>query len=414
MSIFEKIKEEALNQFIEVIEWLDNTGDTILYRFPVHGQEIKNGAQLIVRESQTAVFVFEGQVADVFTPGRYTIEGGNTPILSKLGAWKYGFNSPIKSEVYFVNTKQFTDMKWGTSNPIMLRDADFGIVRLRAFGAYSLRVADPAEFIRQIAGTNAQFQTEDIDGQLKRAIVTEFSDALGEMKIPALDLAAQYKELGEAIRAKINEDFSGYGLEVTKFYVENISLPPEVEAAMDKRASMGALGDAQKYMQFQAADALRDAAQNEGGGAGLGAGLGAGFAVGNQMANVFGGGQGPRRRSGRRRGNGAMPEPAASRTPRALNSARIAAARWKSQRYRASNAGPSCARAPSSARNADRARKRPSAPTASTSSRRALNSAPNAARKRKQPGKYVRIYILIRRIPEEFRDAFLACTAEER
>jgi len=293
MSIFDKIKEEALNQFIEVIEWLDNTGDTILYRFPVHGQEIKNGAQLIVRESQAAVFVFEGQVADVFTPGRYTIEGGNTPILSKLGAWKYGFNSPIKSEVYFVNTKQFTDMKWGTSNPIMLRDADFGIVRLRAFGAYSLRVGDPAEFIRQVAGTNATFQTEDIDGQLKRAIVTEFSDAVAEMKIPALDLAAQYKELGEAIRAKINEDFKGYGLEVTKFYVENISLPPEVEAAMDKRASMGALGDAQKYMQFQAADALRDAAQNEGGGAGLGAGLGAGFAVGNQMANVFGGAQGP-------------------------------------------------------------------------------------------------------------------------
>src|SRR5215213_3262046 len=291
MSILDKVKEAALNQFIEVIEWLDESRDTLLYRFPVAGQEIKNGAQLIVRESQAAVFVFEGQVADVFTPGRYTVEGGNTPILSKLGAWKYGFNSPIKSEVYFVNTKQFTDMKWGTSNPIMLRDADFGIVRLRAFGAYSLRVADPGEFIKQIAGTNAQFQTEDIDGQLKRAIVTEFSDALGELKIPALDLAAQYKELGEAIRAKINEDFSGYGLEVTKFYVENISLPPEVEAAMDKRSSMGALGDANRYMQFQAADALRDAAQNEGGGAGLGAGLGAGFAVGNQMANAFGGGQ---------------------------------------------------------------------------------------------------------------------------
>jgi membrane protease subunit (stomatin/prohibitin family) len=292
MSFFDKVKEAAMNQFIEVIEWLDDTGDTILYRFPVYQQEIKNGAQLIVRESQTAVFVFEGQVADVFAPGRYTIDGGNTPILSKLGAWKYGFNSPMKSEVYFVNTKQFTDMKWGTSNPIMLRDADFGIVRLRAFGAYSLRVADPATFIKEVAGTNAHFQTEDIDTQLKRAIVTEFSDAVAEMKIPALDLAAQYKELGEAIRAKINEDFKSYGLEVTKFYVENISLPPEVEAAMDKRASMGALGDAQKYMQFQAADALRDAAQNEGGGAGLGAGLGAGFAVGNQMANVFGGQQG--------------------------------------------------------------------------------------------------------------------------
>lgn len=292
MSFFDKVKEAAFNQFIEVIEWLDNSGDTILYRFPVYQQEIKNGAQLIVRESQAAVFVFEGQVADVFTPGRYTIDGGNTPILSKLGAWKYGFNSPMKSEVYFVNTKQFTDMKWGTSNPIMLRDADFGIVRLRAFGAYSLRVADPAMFIKEVAGTNAHFQTEDIDEQLKRGIVTEFSDAIGEMKIPALDLAAQYKELGEAIRAKINEDFGTYGLQVTKFYVENISLPPEVEAAMDKRASMGALGNVDNYMKFQAADALRDAAQNEGGGAGLGAGLGAGFAVGNQMANAFGGQQG--------------------------------------------------------------------------------------------------------------------------
>jgi len=287
MGIFDKVKEAALNQFIEVIEWLDDSGDTILYRFPVAGQEIKNGAQLIVRESQTAVFVHEGQVADVFTPGRYTIDGGNTPILSKLGAWKYGFNSPFKSEVYFVNTKQFTDMKWGTANPIMLRDNDFGIVRLRAFGGYSMRVADPATFIKEVAGTNAHFQTEDIDTQLKRAIVTEFSDAIGEMKIPALDLAAQYKELGEAIRAKINEDFRTYGLEVTKFYVENISLPPEVEEAMDRRASMGALGDANRYMQFQAADALRDAAQNEGGGAGLGAGLGAGFAVGGQMANAF-------------------------------------------------------------------------------------------------------------------------------
>lgn len=290
MSIFDKVKEAALNQFIEVIEWLDDSQDTLLYRFPVAGQEIKNGAQLIVRESQTAVFVFEGQVADVFTPGKYEIDGGNTPILSKLGAWKYGFNSPFKSEVYFVNTKQFTDMKWGTSNPIMLRDADFGIVRLRAFGAYSMRVADPATFIKEIAGTNAHFQTEDIEGQLKRAIVTEFSDSLGELKIPAIDLASQYKEIGEKIRGMINEDFKGYGLEVTKFYVENVSVPDEVQAAIDRRASMGALGNVDQYMKFQAADALRDAAQNEGGGAGLGAGLGAGFAVGNQMAGAFGAG----------------------------------------------------------------------------------------------------------------------------
>lgn len=291
MSIIDRIKSEALNQFIEVIEWLDDTGDTMVYRFPVAGQEIKNEAQLIVRESQAAVFVFEGQVGDVFAPGKYTIDGGNTPILSKLGAWKYGFNSPFKSEVYFVNTKQFTDMKWGTSNPIMLRDTDFGIVRLRAFGAYSLRVANPGEFIKEIAGTNARFQTEDIGDQLKRAIVTEFSDALGELKIPALDLAAQYKEIGEQIRGKINADFNEWGLEVVKFFVENISLPPEVEEAMDKRAQMGAIGNVDQYMKFQAADALRDAAQNEGGGAGLGAGLGAGFAVGNQMVNAFGGGQ---------------------------------------------------------------------------------------------------------------------------
>lgn len=304
MSIWEKVKNEAFNQFIEVIEWLDESNNTIVYRFPIHNQEIKNGAQLIVRESQAAVFVFEGQAADVFMPGRYTIEGGNTPILSKLGAWKYGFNSPIKSEVYFVNTKQFTDTKWGTANPVMLRDADFGIVRLRAFGAYSLRVSDPQTFIKEIAGTNGHFQVEDIDGQLKRAIVTEFSDAIGELKIPALDLAAQYKELGDVIRGKINEDFKSYGLEVTKFYVENISLPEEVEAAMDKRASMGALGNVDTYAKFQAADALRDAAQNEGGGAGLGAGLGAGFAVGNQMVNAFGGNQG----GGQQGGQTAQPQ----------------------------------------------------------------------------------------------------------
>ena len=292
MSFFDKVKEAAMNQFIEVIEWLDDSGNTILYRFPVQGQEIKNGAQLIVRDSQTAVFVHEGQVADVFTPGRYTVDGGNTPILSKLGAWKFGFNSPIKSEVYFVNTKQFTDMKWGTSSPIMLADADFGMIRLRAFGGYSMRVIDPSEFIKQVAGTNAQFQTEDIDEQLKRSIVTEFSDALGELEIPALKLAAKFKELGESIRVKINEDFKTYGLEVTKFYLESVSLPEEVQAAMDRRGAMGALGNVDQYMKFQAADALRDAAQNEGGGAGLGAGLGAGFAVGNQMANAFGGMQG--------------------------------------------------------------------------------------------------------------------------
>ncbi len=296
MGILDRVN--PFNQFIEVIEWLDDSSNTMLYRFPVKDQEIKNGAKLTVRESQAAVFVFQGQVADVFGPGMYTIDGGNTPILSKIGAWKYGFNSPFKSEVYFVNTKQFTDLKWGTMNPVMMRDTDFGMVRLRAFGIYTIRVADPRAFIKEVAGTNAHFQTEDIEGQLKRSLVSGFTDALGESKIPALDLASNYDELSKIARDKLREEFATFGIELTKFFVENISLPPEVEAAMDKRTSMGVLGDAQRYAQFQAADAMRDAAQNPSGGAGLGAGLGAGFAVGGAMANAMAGATNPQQGGG--------------------------------------------------------------------------------------------------------------------
>jgi membrane protease subunit (stomatin/prohibitin family) len=286
MGILDRLSPSA--QFIEVIEWLDDSSNTMLYRFPVRDQEIKNGAQLIVRESQAAVFVHEGQIGDVFGPGRFTVDGGNTPILSKLGAWKHGFNSPMKSEVYFVNTKQFTDLKWGTSNPVMMRDTDFGMVRLRAFGIYSMRVADPRELIKQIAGTNAHFVTDDIEGQLRRTMVSGFSDALAESKIAALDLASNYDELSRFSREKLQEEFKSFGLELTKFVVENISLPQEVEAAMDKRTSMGVIGDVGRYAQFQAADAMRDAAQNTGGGgAATGAGLGAGFAIGNAMAGAM-------------------------------------------------------------------------------------------------------------------------------
>lgn len=285
MGILDRLSPSS--QFIEVIEWLDDTGNTLVYRFPVRDQEIKNGAQLIVRESQAAVFVHEGQIADQFPPGRYTIDGGNTPILSKLGAWKYGFNSPFKSEVYFVSTKQFQDLKWGTPNPVMMRDPDFGMVRLRAFGIYSMRVGDPQSFIKEIAGTNSRFVTEDVEGQLKRTLVSSFTDALGESKIAALDLASNYDELGTFMRGKMNDDFKSWGLELTKFVIENISLPPEVEAAMDKRTSMGVIGDVGRYTQFQAADAMRDAAQNPSGGAGTGVGLGAGFAMGNAMAGAM-------------------------------------------------------------------------------------------------------------------------------
>src|SRR5436190_7633875 len=286
MGILDRLSPSS--QFIEVIEWLDETSNTLVYRFPVKDQEIKNGAQLIVRESQAAVFVAEGQIADLFPPGRYTIDGGNTPILSKLGAWKYGFNSPFKAEVYFVNTKQFTDLKWGTPNPVMMRDVDFGMVRLRAFGIYSIRVNEPKSFIKEIAGTNSRFVTEDIEGQLKRTLVAGFSDALAESKIAALDLASNYDELGKFMRTKLIDDFKAFGLELTKFVIENISLPAEVEAAMDKRTSMGVIGDVGRYAQFQAADAMRDAAQNTGGGgAATGAGLGAGFAIGNAMAGAM-------------------------------------------------------------------------------------------------------------------------------
>ena len=285
MGILDRLSPGS--QFIEVIEWLDETNNTLVYRFPVKDQEIKNGAQLIVRESQSAIFVAEGQIADLFPPGRYTVDGGNTPILSKLGAWKYGFNSPFKAEVYFVNTKQFTDLKWGTPNPVMMRDSDFGMVRLRAFGIYSIRVSDPKAFIKEIAGTNARFVTDDIQGQLKRTLVGGFSDALAESKIAALDLASNYDELGKFTRDKLNDDFKTLGLELTKFVIENISLPQEVEAAMDKRTSMGVIGDVGRYTQFQAADAMRDAAQNPGGAAGTGVGLGAGFAMGNAMAGAM-------------------------------------------------------------------------------------------------------------------------------
>ena len=198
MGILDRLSPSA--QFIEVIEWLDDSSNTMLYRFPVRDQEIKNGAQLIVRESQAAVFVHEGQIADVFGPGRYTSTAATRRSFRNSAPGSTGFNSPIKSEVYFVNTKQFTDLKWGTSNPVMMRDADFGMVRLRAFGIYSMRVGDPRELIKQIAGTNARFVTEDIEGQLRRTLVSGFSDALGESKIAALDLASNYDELEQSSR----------------------------------------------------------------------------------------------------------------------------------------------------------------------------------------------------------------------
>lgn len=276
------------SQFIEVIEWTDSTSDTIVYRFPVEGKEIKMGAQLTVRESQTAVFVNEGMLADIFSPGRYILSTQNMPVLTKLKSWMYGFNSPFKAEVYFVNTKQFIDQKWGTTNPIMMRDTEFGMLRLRGYGNFSFRVVNPVKFLKELFGTNEVFNTENIIGQLKSTIVSGVSDLLGETRIPALDLALNYDELGVQAKTKLGPRFDVYGLQLTSFIIENLSLPEEVEKILDKKTAMGLLGNMQQYIQFQTAEAIQDAAQNQGGGvAGAGVGLGAGIAMGQAMSQAL-------------------------------------------------------------------------------------------------------------------------------
>lgn len=283
MGIWDRLQ----NELIDIIEWTDDGNNTMVWRFPRHQNEIKNGAQLTVRESQVAVLVSEGTIADVFSPGRHELSTKNVPILTTIRGWKYGFNSPFKVEVYFVNTKNFTDQKWGTKNPIMLRDAEFGPIRLRAFGTFAIKVTDAGKFIKEIAGTQAHFTTEEVAEQLRNLIITRFTDAVAESKIPIFDLAANYDELSKFITSKINPEFGEYGLQVTKFLVENISLPPEVEQALDKRSSMGILGNLGQYAQFQAANAMEAAAKNPGGGAGEGMGMGMGFAMAQQMGQMF-------------------------------------------------------------------------------------------------------------------------------
>lgn len=283
MGLFDKMKGE----FIDIIEWLDDSNDTMVYRFERYGNEIKNGAKLTVRESQTAIFINEGKLADVFQPGMYELSTENLPILSTLKGWAYGFKSPFKAEVYFVNTKRFTDLKWGTPNPIMLRDAEFGPIRLRAFGSYSIRITDPSLFLKEVVGTDGDFTKDEVVGQLRNIVVSRFTDALGESKIPALDLAANYDELGKFMEEKIGGEFGEYGLQLVKLLVENISLPPAVEEALDKRSSMGILGNLNQYSQFQAANAMETAAANPNGTASGGIGMGMGFAMANQMGNAM-------------------------------------------------------------------------------------------------------------------------------
>ena len=270
-------------EFIDVIHWVDDTRDTMVWRFEREGHAIKYGAKLTVREGQAAVFVHEGQIADVFTPGLYMLETNNMPVLTTLQHWDHGFRSPFKSEIYFVNTTRFTDQKWGTKNPIIARDPEFGPVRLRAYGTYVMRVSEPAKFLSQIVGTDGEFTASEISFQIRNIIVQEFSRVIASSGIPVLDMAANTGDLGKIVARAIAPAVAAYGLEIPEFYVENISLPEAVEAALDKRTSMGIVGDLGRFMQYSAAEALGRGDGSAGSVMGAGVGAGIGMAMGSQM-----------------------------------------------------------------------------------------------------------------------------------
>jgi membrane protease subunit (stomatin/prohibitin family) len=286
MGLWDRITGE----FIDIIEWTEPSQNEILaYRFTRYKNEIKNGAKLIVREGQAAAFVKEGKLADVKTPGMYTLDTNNFPILSEILGWKYGFESPFKSEVYFISTRQWTDQKWGTQNPVMMRDPEFGPVRVRAFGSYAFKVTDPGTFLKELVATDPSFEAFEVTNQFRNAIVSRFVDVVASSKIPVLDLAGNYERVSKLALDRIAPELAKMGVSLTQFFVENISLPPEVEAALDKRTQMGVLGDLNRFAQYQTAEAIRDAAQNPGGLAGAGAGIGAGVAIGQQMAGAMAG-----------------------------------------------------------------------------------------------------------------------------
>lgn len=275
-------------QLLKVIEWKDNSTDTIVYRYPNEDRkEIMNGCQLVVRPSQVAILVSSGKVADVYTEGTHKLTTGNMPILTTLMGWKYGFDSPFKAEVYYVNTKQFINQKWGTASKITLRDQDFGLVRVGARGVYSYRVSDVVTFMKEIFGTNRDYSTSSLSEYFKSIVVSCFSDAFGEAKVPVLDIPAKYRELSDIVKQELATEFTNIGLELVNFVVENVALPEEVEKAIDQRSSLGALkGNLNEFTQYQTAQAIRDAANNPSDGvAGAGVGLGAGFMMGNAMMN---------------------------------------------------------------------------------------------------------------------------------
>src|SRR5580704_15802832 len=280
MSLIDYLK----TQFLEIIQWQDDSRDTLVFRYPDMQKEIKRGAQLIVRESQVAQFVYQGQFGDTFGPGTHTLVTDNIPILSTLKGWKYGLESTFKADVYFVNTRLFTGNKWGTANPIMLRDTDFGIVRTRAYGTFDFHVTDVKVFLKEVAGTDDHFRLDEFADAMRSRIVSVFTEALASAKVPVLDIASRYQELGAALLPLINPQVSSkYGIEISSFIVENVSLPAEVEAAIDKRSSMAAVGNLNDYVKFQMAESMTKGGGEAGSMAGTAAGLGAGLAMGQQM-----------------------------------------------------------------------------------------------------------------------------------
>jgi excisionase family DNA binding protein len=283
VGLWDKLKGEL----IDIIEWTDDSRDTIVWRFPRYENEIKMGAKLIVRESQTAVFVNEGTIADVFPPGTYTLTTQNMPVLSTLKGWKYGFESPFKADVYYLTTRLFTGNKWGTSNPVMVRDQDFGIVRVRAFGTYDFRIVDAPKFLREVAGTDNHFRLDEFADVMRSRIVSVFSEALATSKVPVLDVATRYSELGNALLPLINPALGEkYGLAMPAFVIENVSVPPEVEQAIDKRASMAAVGNLNDYVKYQMAQGMDKGGS---GVAGVGAEIAVGMSMAQQMMNQPGG-----------------------------------------------------------------------------------------------------------------------------
>ena len=283
MDFLDRLRREL----IDIIEWIDDTNDTLVYRFERYNNEIKNGAKLTVREGQVAVFINEGKVADVFHPGMYTLKTENLPILSTLKGWKYGFESPFKAEVYFISTKNITAQKWGTKNPITLNDLRFGMLEIRSFGTYVIRIKDAPLFITEIVGTDGQFTTDEISEQLKSMIVTRFTDAIGEANLPVENYASNVNEISEYVHGVIGPEFEKYGIEVTKFLIENVSMPEEIKKEIFELSRLNTI-DLDKLAKLKAAKALEKAAENESGTAGAGMGMGMGFAMANQMGNAYG------------------------------------------------------------------------------------------------------------------------------